>query len=184
MIASMKKNRLLSLALLAAAAIVAALALSACGSGGDSATAAGPDAVTVNHESTEITSAAFPGGHDTDEVSVTGYKPTPPCELVSKKQAEKILGAGVTVAERPQGPTCVYSGSGREVDLVVSKTSIGALKKGARKVEPVTVSGHQGYCLKYQTTSFVVALGSGNVLQATGACQAGASFAAIALKRL
>lgn len=167
--------------LLALAAIVAALALSACGGGGSSNSS---DAVSETGSEAEVVEAAYPSGHDTDEVSVTGAKPVKPCALVPKKKAEGILGAGVTVSERPQGPTCVYTGSGREIDLVVEKTSLSALKREAKKVEPVTINGRQAYCLTFQSTSVVAGISGGRVLQVTGPCQAGVRFAAIALKRL
>ena len=170
------------IALLALAAIVSALALSACGGG--SSTGSSTDNVTESGSEAEVVEAAFPSGHDTDEVSVTGAKPVKPCALVPKKKAEGILGPNVKVSERPQGPTCVYMGSGREIDLVVEKTSLSALKKEAKKVESVTIDGRQGYCLTYQSTSVVVGLSGGRVLQVTGPCQAGVRFASIALKRL
>jgi Protein of unknown function (DUF3558) len=167
--------------LLALAAIVAALALTACGGGSSTS---GNDAVSESGSEAEVVEAAFPGGHDTDEVSVTGAKPVKPCALVPKKKAEGILGPNVKVSERPQGPTCVYIGSGREIDLVVEKTSLSTLKNEAKKVEPVTIDGRQGYCLTYQSTSVVVGISGGRVLQVTGPCQAGVRFAAIALNRL
>ena len=168
--------------LLALAAIVTALALSACGGG--SSPGDGTDNVTESGSEAEVVEAAFPSGHDTDEVSVTGAKPVKPCALVPKKKAESILGSNVKVSERPQGPTCVYLGSGREIDLVVEKTSLSTLKKEAKKVESVTINGRQGYCLTYQSTSVVVGLSGGRILQVTGPCQAGVRFASIALKRL
>jgi uncharacterized protein DUF3558 len=169
------------IALVALAAIVAALALSACGGGSSSDN---NDAISETGSEAEVVEAAFPSGHDTDEVSVTGAKPVKPCALVPKKKAESILGSNVKVSERPQGPTCVYMGSGREIDLVVEKTSLSALKREAKKVEPVTIDGRQGYCLTYQSTSVVVGVSGGRVLQVTGPCQAGVRFASIALKRL
>jgi hypothetical protein len=169
------------ISLLALAAIVAALALTACGGGSSSSS---NDAVTESGSEAEVVEAAFPSGHDTDEVSVTGAKPIKPCALVPKKKAEAILGANVKVSERPQGPTCVYLGSGREIDLVVEKVSLSALKNEAKKVEPVKINGHQAYCLTFQSTSVVAAVGGGRVLQVTGPCQAGVRFAAIALNRL
>jgi ABC-type phosphate transport system substrate-binding protein len=178
----MNKISIRNIALLALAAIVAALALSACGGG--SSTSASNDAVTESGSESEVVEAAFPSGHDTDEVSVTGAKAVKPCALVPKKKAESILGPGVRVSERPQGPTCVYMGSGREIDLVVEKTSLSSLKNEAKKVEPVTINGRQGYCLTYQSTSVVVGISGGRVLQVTGPCQAGVRFASIALKRL
>lgn len=174
-------TRIRYIALLALAAIVAALALSACGGGSSSD---GNDAITETGSEAEVVEAAFPSGHDTDEVSVTGAKPVKPCALVPKKKAEAILGSNVKVSERPQGPTCVYTGSGREIDLVVEKASLSTLKKEAKKVEPVTIDGRRGYCLTYQSTSVVVGLSGGRVLQVTGPCQAGVRFASIALNRL
>ena len=167
--------------ILALAAIVAALALAACGGG---STQSSSDAVTETGSEAEVVEAAFPSGHDTDEVSVTGAKPVKPCALVPKKKAEGILGPNVKVSERPQGPTCVYMGSGREIDLVVEKTSLSSLKNEAKKVEPVTINGRQGYCLTFQSTSVVIGVSGGRVLQVTGPCQAGVRFASIALKRL
>jgi hypothetical protein len=163
---------LLAAALLAAAAPVA---LGGCGGSG-SATAA---SIT-----NEIATASFPSGHDTDEVSVTGAKPVKPCALVTKREAEAILGAGVKVSERLQGPTCVYSGSGREVTVVVMKGSLKQLREGARTATAVAVGDRSGYCLRYGSTSVVVGAGSGRVLQVTGPCAAGVRFAAAALRRL
>lgn len=162
--------------LLAALAAVAMLvALGGCGGSG-SATAAG---VT-----NEIATASFPSGHDTDEVSVTGAKPVKPCALVTKTEAEGILGKGVKVSERLQGPTCVYSGSGRQVALVVEMGSLKKLREGAKTSTPVAVGSHSGYCLRYESTSVVVGAGAGRVLQVTGPCAAGVRFAEAALKRL
>jgi hypothetical protein len=177
----MKMKMIRKITLPALMAIVAAVALSACGGGSISSNS---DAVSESGSEAEVVEASFPSGHDTDEVSVTGAKPVKPCALVPKKKAEGILGADVRVSERPQGPTCVYLGSGREIDLVVEKTSLSALKSEAKKVEPVSIEGRQGYCLTYQSTSVVVGLSGGRVLQVTGPCQAGVRFAAIALKRL
>jgi hypothetical protein len=170
-----------NISILALAAIVAALALSACGGG---SSAGDGNAVTESGSEAEVVEASFPSGHDTDEVSVTGAKAVKPCALVPKKQAEGILGPGVKVSERPQGPTCVYMGSGREIDLVIEKTSLNSLKNEAKKVEPVTINGRQGFCLTFQSTTVVVGIGGGRVLQVTGPCQAGVRFASIALKRL
>jgi hypothetical protein len=177
-----KMSKFRTITLLALAAIVAALALTACG--GSSSNDSSSDAVSESGSEAEVVEAAFPSGHDTDEVSVTGAKPVKPCALVPKKKAEGILGANVKVSERPQGPTCVYLGSGREIDLVVEKTSLSALKNEAKKVEPVTINGRPAYCLTYQSTSVVASVSGGRVLQVTGPCQAGVRFASIALKRL
>jgi hypothetical protein len=176
--------RNLALVVVLAAIALATVAIATGGSGGSSSAADGPDNVTANGGSTEIVTAGFTTGRDTDEVSATGSKPLRPCSLVPKKKAEGILGAGVTVEERPQGPTCVYSGSGREVDVVIEKVPLNSLKNGARSARPVTILGRGGWCLRYQETSVVIGVGSGRILQVTGACQAGVRFAAVALPRI
>lgn len=173
---------------LGAAAVAAALAIAGCGgsSDGSTSTAAvkGHDPVTDTGGSTEIVTAGYPSGRDTDEVSVTGAKPIKSCWLVPKAQAEAILGDGVKVSERPLGPTCIYVGSGREIDLAVEQGSAKQLKNGAKRAEKVTVNGRSGYCLTYQSTSVVFDVGSGQVLQVTGPCQAGVRFAAVAMPRI
>jgi len=176
-------------AVAAAALIVAGLVVAACGggsggSGSTSPAASGPDPVT-GEGVTEIATAAFPTGRDTDEVSATGAKPIPPCWLVPKKQAEGILGKGVSVTERPLGPTCVYNGSGREVDVAITKAPLSSLKASAKSAESITIAGRRGYCLRSQTsTSVAIGVGNGRVLQITGACQAAVRFAAVAIPRV
>ena len=75
-------------------------------------------------------------------------------------------------------------GSGREIDLAVEQGSAKQLKNGAKRAEKVTVNGRSGYCLTYQSTSVVFDVGSGQVLQVTGPCQAGVRFAAVAIPRI
>jgi hypothetical protein len=145
-------------------------------------TGGAPDVVDVNPSPNDIEVAKFPNGKDNDEISPTGAKPIKPCNLVTKAQASGILGGKVLVSERPQGPTCVYTGSGREVTMVVMETSLRPLREGARHSTAVRIGSHTGYCLRYQSTSVVVAVPKHRVLQVTGSCQAGVRFAAIALR--
>jgi hypothetical protein len=187
----------LVLALVALAA-VAMLVLVTVGGGGSSNAApehaSGPgssdqivpsdDEVTKTGDSTEIETGQFPSGHDTDEESASGTPPLRPCELVSKVEATAILGRDVVRAERPLGPTCVISGSGREVSLAITEAPMNALVGSARKVEKVTVSGRAAYCLRHEASSLVIDLGHDKILQVTGPCQAGVRFAAAALPRI
>ncbi|MBN9622982.1 MAG: hypothetical protein J0H06_08520 [Actinobacteria bacterium] len=174
--------RLRNITRLALMALVAAIAVSACGGGG--AGTSTNDAVSESGSEAEIVEGAFWGGHDTDEVSVTGKKPVKPCSLVPKGKAEAILGADVQVSERLQGPTCVYLGSGREIDLVVEQNSVASRKSEADRVEPVGIDGRQAYCLTSRSTSVLASVGGGLVLQVTGPCQAGVRFASLALESL
>ncbi len=201
---SARQRRGLGLAALALAALALAL-LAGCGGGSStdpgfattadeitSSTAtvsasdpqASADAVTDGEGVTEITSAVYPTGKDTDEENASGTEAIKPCRLVPKAKAESILGTHVSVTERLQGPTCVYTGSGRQVTLVIEQASIKALREGARKSSPVTVAGHTGWCVRYESTSVIVAVGGRRVLQVTGPCAAGVRFAATALPKI
>jgi hypothetical protein len=121
---------------------------------------------------------------DNDEISTTGAKPVKPCKLVTRKEASAILGKGTTVAERPQGPTCVYSNAGRTVTLAVEVNSVKRLRQDARKATKVDIDGRTGWCVKYQSTTVVIGIGEGRVLRADGPCQAGTRFVAKALPRI
>lgn len=121
---------------------------------------------------------------DNDEVQATGAKPVKPCRLVTPKEAATILGKGTTAAERPQGPTCVYTNAGRTVTLAVEVNSVKRLRHGARKATKVSVGGKVGWCIKYQSTAVIVGISGGRVLRADGACQAGVRFVAEALHRI
>jgi hypothetical protein len=178
------------LAALALAVLVVLLAAGCGGSGPADATgeegAAAPGPIVESRDAVsttegEIAAGQYPNGHDTDEESVTGYKPVKPCTLVSAAQANRILGGHVKVSEHLQGPTCAFGGSGREVMLVVMEAPLKPLVAGARSAQPLTVAGHPAWCLHYETTSIVTAVSGGRVLQVTGACPAAARFAAAAL---
>lgn len=142
------------------------------------------DSVTKSNDTAEVVSAANPTGEDTDEVSTSGAKPIEPCALVSTAEADEILGGGVHVVERPQGPTCIFTGSGRQVSLVVSHVSLHSLVDGARHAEGVSVAGRRGWCVQYETWAVLLSVGSHRILQVTGPCQAGVRFAAVALPRI
>jgi hypothetical protein len=146
--------------------------------------AAAPDPVTEGKVEAEIQVGQFPNGKDTDEISATGAKPIEPCALVSTRQAEAILGSKVNKAERPQGPTCVYSAAGRTVTLAVERNSLRSLREEARKATKVKAGGVVGWCLRYSTTSVVFPVDRTRVLQVGGPCAAGVRFAGFALKRL
>lgn len=137
----------------------------------------GPAAVTI--EPRDVSPM-----QDNDEVQPTGAKPVKPCRLVTRGEASAILGKGTVAAERPQGPTCVYSNAGRTVTLVVEVNSVKQLRQGARKSTKVEVAGKAGWCIKYQSTAVIVGISGGRVLRADGPCQAGVRFVAKALHRI
>jgi hypothetical protein len=184
--------------LLGVAAVLIVVALVATGGSGSSAEGgtklinrsassaakAGPDPVAEGNgegSAAEVATAVYPNGHDTDELAVSGAHEVKPCLLVKRSQASKILGGRVKMAERIQGPTCVYSANGLEISTIVESVPLKSLVSSARKATNVTAAGHHGYCLKYETTSVIFAVGGGRVLQVSGPCQAGVQFAAIAI---
>jgi hypothetical protein len=153
-------------------------------SGGSSKIVASRDEVAKNDGATEIVTGRFPTGRDTDEVSTSGTKPIRPCVLVTGKEATAILGGSVRKEEHPQGPTCVFTGSGREITMAITELPLQPLVSGARKSTSLTVRGHRAYCIRYETSSVVTAIGNGKVLQVTGPCQAAVRFVSAALPRI
>jgi hypothetical protein len=156
------------------------------GSGDESVEAAvrTEDPVSEGAAATTIEPIKGAMGQDNDEIQPTGAKPVKPCKLVTRSEASAILGKGTTVAERPQGPTCVYSNAGRTVTLVVEVASVKRLSQGAREATKVNVGGKTGWCIKYQATAVIVGIGDGRVLRANGTCQAAVRFVSKALPRI
>lgn len=191
MSAGNRQTKILRLLVALALAAVAVLVVAGCGgSGPDDATGKEVGATSdqivksrdaVSKTENEIVTGQYPNGHDTDEESVSGTKPIKPCTLVSDVQANRILGGHVKVSEHLQGPTCAFSGSGRDVTLVLMEAPLKPLVAGARSAQPLTIDGHRAWCVRYETTSIVTAVSGGKVLQVTGACPAAARFADAAL---
>lgn len=124
-----------------------------------------------------------------DEVSTTGAKPLDPCSLVTRAQAQAILGKPVgQPVNAPQGPTCVYSAQGFRgpITLAVVATDFSTIKPQAhlRDRMSVTVSGHAAYCGVAGSPTMVVPLTPGRFLTVAAPCPIAASFAAAALSRI
>lgn len=175
---------------LALAAVVTML-LAACGES-ESPTAdksASTDYIVKSSDrisaSTNAPSEAItPEGEESDEVSPTGAGPVRPCSLVTREDASAILGTPVQVSTGAQGPTCIYEAPKRVMTLVVERISLPSLRNQASAATRVAVAGRTGWCLRYQSTSLVVPLAEGNVLNVTGPCEAAKRFAARAIPRI
>ncbi|MFP5388245.1 MAG: DUF3558 family protein [Thermoleophilia bacterium] len=174
-------------------AVVAIALLAACG-GSESQTAGGTESSDyivkssdrISSTTSAPTEAQHPEGEENDEVSPTGAGPVKPCSLVPSGEASAILGAPVRVTTGEQGPTCIYEtpGSKRVMTLVVERISLPSLRGNASAATRVVVAGRAGWCLRYQSTSLVVPLAEGNVLDVTGPCKAATRFAARAIPRI
>ena len=173
--------------------VVATMLLAACGetespTTGDTASS---DYIVKSSDRISDTSSApsearIPKGEDNDEVSPTGAGPVKPCSFVPRDEASAILGAPVHITTGEQGPTCIYEtpGSKREMTVAVERVSLPSLRNHASAATRVTVAGRAGWCLRYQSTSLVVPLAEGNVLNVTGPCEAATRFAARAIPRI
>jgi hypothetical protein len=190
-------------ALLAAA--VAALLLTACGSSSSTSTVhppvqaarkvtpiprplgAGADIVSTSHRGP--VKARTPAGAIDDEVNASGAKTLNPCTLVSRAEAQAILGKPVgQPVSAPQGPTCIYKlrGTTRVVTLAVESLKFSTVKPQAqlRDRMSVTVSGHTAYCGVAGDPTMILPLSAGMFLDITAPCPLAAAFAARALTHL
>lgn len=124
-----------------------------------------------------------------DEVSATGAKTLDPCSLVSRAQAQAILGKPVgQPVDAPQGPTCIYTPQGAKslVTVAVVATDFSKIQPQAhlRDRMSVTVSGRAAYCGVAGAPTMIVPLTPGRFLTVTAPCPIAASFATKALSHI
>lgn len=193
---------------------VAALALSACGGSSSSsssnsaetASAAGGHAPVqvarnvhpvpralgagkiIPSQSSPFKARQLSGSVD-DEVNASGAKTLDPCTLVTREEAQAILGKPVgNPVDAPQGPTCVYSVSGAKapVTLAVQALHFSTVKPQSQLQDRITLSvaGHTAYCGVAGTPTLIVPLSAGRFLSVAAPCPIAASFAAKALGRI
>ena len=192
---------------------LAALSLAGCGgasagpgTGGDSGTSSssttsaastgartehssqpvGRDIVTTGQH---VAQARGIGNEPNDEVNASGAKTQHPCMLVSRSDAEAIVGKQVgTPVEAPQGPTCIYRPQGATSFITLAVES-----KNFSKVEPqsqlrdrisITVGGHAAYCGSTGNPMLIVPLSGGKFMAVAAPCPLAAAFAAKALSHL
>jgi hypothetical protein len=129
-----------------------------------------------------------PGTID-DEVNASGAKKLDPCSLVSRPEAQAIVGGAVAApVDAPQGPTCIYrrkNGKGL-ITLAVQATNFSKVQPQSQLRDriSVTVHGHTAYCGLAGTPTMILPLSSGRFLTISAPCQIAASFAAKALGRI
>jgi hypothetical protein len=148
---------------------------------------AGADIVSASHKAT--VKARKPAGSIDDEVNASGAQTIDPCTLVTRAQAQAILGKPISQpVSAPQGPTCIYkaSGTARVITLAVEslKFSTVAPQSQLRDRLSVTVSGHKAYCGVASGPTMILPLSAGRFLQITAPCPIAATFAAKALPHI
>lgn len=110
-----------------------------------------------------------------------------PCALISKAQAQAIIGTPIASAEEaPLGPTCIYQprGAGALVTVAVETIDLAALRRGMRKPVRTVVAGHTVYCADNGQTTSYSPIHGGRVLDITAPCPVGSRLAALALRKL
>lgn len=110
-----------------------------------------------------------------------------PCNLVTRRQAQAILGAPMREPiEAAQGPTCIYrSRDGRSfVTLAVQSLDFGRLRPRLRLPRRVRVGDRTAYCGTYGQPMLYVPLPGGRVLSVAARCAIARRFAGRAVRQL
>jgi hypothetical protein len=127
------------------------------------------------------------GSKNDDNPSNSGPKGLNPCTLVSRSQAQAIIGTTVLgTVEAPLGPTCIYTlGAGRsDLTMAIELQSLRAIKHQMRHRSEVLVAGRRAYCGKLGAQMLFVPLGHHQVLNVTAPCAVAQRFATAALSHL
>jgi hypothetical protein len=133
--------------------------------------------------------ARQPSGSVDDEVNASGAKTLNPCTLVTREEAQTIVGKPVgNPVDAPQGPTCVYSVQGAKapVTLAVQALHFSTVKPQSQLQDRITlaIAGHSAYCGVAGVPTLIVPLSAGRFLSVVAPCPIAASFAAKALRRI
>lgn len=133
--------------------------------------------------------ARQPAGGVDDEVNASGAKTLNPCTLVTRGEAQTILGKPVgNPVDARQGPTCIYSVQGAKapVTLAIQALHFSTVKPQAQLQDRVslTIAGHRAYCGVAGTPTLIVPLSGGRFLSVVAPCPIAASFATKALGRI
>jgi hypothetical protein len=122
-----------------------------------------------------------------NEPTGAGTKPANPCALVTKSEAQTIVGTPIVdPQEAAQGPTCIYQtpDSTTFITLAVQATAFAQIQPLVKNIVPVTGLGHEAYCGDYGKPTLFVLVSSGKLLTVTASCATAEQFATKALPRL
>jgi hypothetical protein len=110
-----------------------------------------------------------------------------PCNLVTRAQAQAILGATVEApVEAPQGPTCIFRSPSANtfITLAVQSSDLDSLKGQVRRRQEVTVSDRKAYCGTTGQPMLYVELSRRRILTVGAPCSLARQFAARAVATL
>ncbi len=170
-----------------------AAALGGCGGDSDPAPAGSPDNPLVSSAQRDGTDPDAPGqtrpGYR-DLVRSQSSRPgkrESPCALVTKKQAETIVGAALLdPLEAPQGPSCIYRDRGGKtfVSVAIQPGGFEALRGEIDRLRRVSVADRQAYCGVHGAPMLYLPLAQGRVLSVSAHCGVAKRFASTAVPRL
>lgn len=184
-----------------------AILVGACGgSGGDQAVPGSPSnpVAATGEAGSEVAPEVQQAGAEPEAGTADGAPPpgyenlvgdqskTPaerftPCNLVTKAQAEAIIGTPIREpVEAPQGPTCIYRSAtgGSFVTLALQRADFEAVTSQLRRPRRLDVARRRAYCATSGLPTLYVSVSGGRVLTIAAPCATATRFAARAAPRL
>lgn len=114
-------------------------------------------------------------------------KAVAPCSLVSRAQAQKIVGRPVMkLVEAPQGPTCLYRYDGGKsmVTLAIQERDAKTLTRDLPRKTTVEIADRKGFCARQGQEALYLPLSGNQVLSIAAGCDVAQDFASAALEQL
>lgn len=179
------------------AGLACAAAWLAAGCGEPAQPAKGPPGSPDN----PLVSAAVPDGQDPDAPAAgqpgfaelvdrqsarPGHRRSP-CALVTRREAERALGAELADPfEAPQGPTCIYRSASGDVFVTVGfqRTALRSLRGRMGHARRVRAAGRRGYCGMLGGPALALAAGPDRVLVISAHCRPARRLATRAVPRM
>jgi hypothetical protein len=122
------------------------------------------------------------------KTDIAGARAQNPCTLVSKTQAQSIVGAALRSAkEAPLGPTCIFTFAGRRASITLAVESLNYAKTVGpmKRVTKLTIGGRPAECGTLGTQMLFVSLSGGKkVMNVTASCRIAEAFASDAVPRV
>jgi hypothetical protein len=122
-----------------------------------------------------------------DRTARAGHRRDRPCELVSARAAEAILGAAIKRPfQAPQGPSCVYITRDRSafVTLAMKQGDFALLSKDLAQRTRTPVLNRPTYCGMHGQPTLYADVSDGYVLTVAAECNVAKQFAGVALRAL
>jgi Protein of unknown function (DUF3558) len=174
----------------ALALLTLTLLVASCGDSGGQ-TAQEPPPAARHAEPTDPDGPDGPLPARSNEVNVdaesAGDVAVAPCSLVSREQAQAIVGGSLEKPiEAPQGPTCIFRSSDGErfVTLAVQSRNAEQLQRELRRPKEVEVAERDAFCNDRGQPTLYVPLSKHQVLSVAAPCAMARELAAQALRRL